>query len=341
MMNRTDEIWNILEQDNTFTNGVLIRKYSADIVPDIFVALKAQEKLRCLAFPVSNTTDVSSWNTLQDINFELIPSPLNSNQSLLNIVLTDPLHKDIFSILCEDLISAVQGLSNEQSVIKTLLSRFNKWNDLFTKTLKEGLSNEEQKGLFGELMFLRQILQSGFNPSFCLQSWTGQLKSARDFQYANWAVEIKTTTAVNPQKIIISNERQLDTRHIKNLFLVHYCLEAFNESGETLNDLVLSIKQLIGEREGEQQQFNFLLFEGGYLTYHENIYARTGYKLHQEKIYKIKEQFPRLTESNIPLGISELKYSISIATCEQFIVHENDLISFILENADTRNPGTL
>lgn len=328
-MNRINEIWDNLENDLSFRTGVLLRRYSPSIIPDIFVALIAPEKQRCLAILVSKSVDISRWNVLQDIRFEVIPAPNQPNHFLLLLILVDKKHKDIFSVLCEDLILSVANVPDEPTLIQDSLNRFAKWQNLFEKANLEGLTIEAQKGLFGELLFLHRLLQNSSNYLLILQSWTGPTAAARDFQQGNWAVEIKTTTAVNPQTIKISNERQLDTVLIPNLFMVHYSLESLKHTGETLNDLIESIKQLLTTQPIAEQRFSFLLFEVGYFSHHQELYKNTGYTLHQKRIYKIGLQFPRLTETTLPLGVSDVKYSISMAACEPFIITSEQLFEVV------------
>lgn len=333
MMNRINEIWDNQINDQSFHSGILLRRYSADIIPTISVALTFLEKRRCIAISVSNTVDISTWNVLQDIRFELILDPKDATRFLLLLILLDQKHKDIFSILCEDLILEVADEKNEKQLIKRLLNRFIKWENLFDKANREGLTVDEQKGLFGELYFLKQLLEHNRNYLFCIESWTGPTAAARDFQYEDWAVEVKSTTATNPQKIKISNERQLDTTLIPNLFLVHYSFEALNNNGETLNGLIDSIGQLLITQPIAEQRFKHLLFEVGYFSHHQDLYSNTGYSLIQVKYFQVDEQFPRLIESTIPNGVSELKYSITIAACEPFLVTQKQLFESIKDKS--------
>lgn len=328
-MNKISEIWDNLVNDQSFQTGILLRRYSADIVTDISIALTFLEKRRCIAISVSNMVDISSWNVLQDIHFELIPDQRNSNRFLLLLTLVNQSHKDIFSVLCEDLIQEVAEEQNERQLIKRILSRFIKWENLFDKANQEGLTSDEQKGLFGELCFLKQLLEHKPNCLLFVESWTGPTAAARDFQNEDWAVEVKSTTATNPQKIKISNERQLDTTLIPNLFLVHYNLEALNNNGETLNGLIDSIGQLLITQPIAEQRFKHLLFEVGYFWHHQDLYSRTGYSLIQVKYFQVGEQFPRLIEITIPNGVSELKYSITIAACEPFLITQKQLFESI------------
>jgi hypothetical protein len=48
-----------------------------------------------------------------------------------------------------------------------------------------------------------------------LHTWVGVDKALRDFQDNSWAVEVKTTSTNNPQKVTINSERQTVKRFVK------------------------------------------------------------------------------------------------------------------------------
>jgi hypothetical protein len=56
----------------------------------------------------------------------------------------------------------------------------------------------------------------------------------RDLQGRSWAVEAKTTSTNNPQKVTINGERQLDETLLENLFLYHFSVEVSSANGLTL-----------------------------------------------------------------------------------------------------------
>ena len=200
---KIESIWINLEGDTSNYSGLLYKRYSAEVLPDVYVALKKPEKLRCIAFKISKSSgfDINQWNELKDIKIEILPDDGDQKKQFLLILLLNKQHKDIFSILCEDLIFGVSYLNTEQLLVEKLLERLAKWQSLFEKIGKQGLSDEAQRGLYGEVYFLRNFLNRSSDSYYCLKSWLGPEKSIQDFQYANWAVEVKTTHGNNHQKI--------------------------------------------------------------------------------------------------------------------------------------------
>lgn len=330
-MMKIDHIWEELERDKSFSKGLLLRRYSGSVLPDVFIALTVPESLRCIAASISSSIHVSliPYANLRDISIELIPDEKHSGKSMLLIKLLNDQHKDIFSVLCEDLIANISAVINEDQLVKELLSRFEQWKSLFDKAASNGLIPEEQRGLFGELNFIRKYLGSIPDYQYVISSWVGPEKQIRDFQSGTWSLEVKTSFGNNHQRIHISNERQLDISNLDNLFLYHLSIEARQKSGETLNQLVDSIIDMLGADFIALTRFKSKLLEGGYFDRHRYLYEDTGYYIRQETFYKVENEFPRLEEKDIPSGVGDVKYSLILSHCSGFIATEQQVLQTI------------
>lgn len=331
-MTKIDTIWTELENDDSFRSGILFKRYAASVLPDVYVALRAPEKIRCLAAHIvkENAPDVQNWNKLKDIKVEILNDDRNPAKSYLLILILNQQHKDIFSVLCEDLINQVTSILDEKVLIKELLNRLAKWQTLFERLGQQGLTAEVQRGLFGELYFLRLFLNNSTDKNYCINSWQVPSNTVQDFHYGNWAVEVKTTHGNNHQKIQISSERQLDDSVVPNIFLFHLSLDVRNNHGDTLNDLVEWVETYLRNDVIELNSFRLKLFEVGYFDIHKPIYQDTGYNIRQENIYKVEGEFPRITENEIRNGVGDVKYSIVISDCLSFVRTETELFQNIL-----------
>ena len=215
-------------------------------------------------------------------------------------------------------------------MVKTLLNRFEKWKSLFTKIASEGLSSEEQRGLFGELYFIRKFMQRNQNYSALLNTWVGPANEVRDFQMGNWAMEIKTTHGNNHQKIQISSERQLDVTHLEKLYIYHVSLEKAQESGETLNQIVSSITNLLASDTIALNRFRSKLYEAGYFEQHLLLYDTIGYFIRQDTFYSVEAAFPRIQENELRSGVGDVKYSIILSQCDEFIQTEESVFQTLI-----------
>jgi hypothetical protein len=328
-MTKIENIWSTLENQNSFNSGLLYKRYSAEILPDAFIALKTPEKLRCIAFRINISFTVldNLWNNIKDIKIESLPDETDKTKKFLLIVLLNKQHKDIFSTLCEDLIFGVSDVSSEQILVGKLLDRLAKWQSLFQKVGNDGLSDEAQRGLYGEVFFLRKFLKNSKDKIYCLKSWLGPEKSIQDFQHSDWALEVKTTHGNNHQKIHISSERQLDDSLIEKIFLFHLSLDIRKGSGESLNDLIDEVLVFLTDNIIASNIFKLKLLESGYYNTHRAIYEEKGYSIRQENLYWVKDKFPRLTEKQIPIGVGDVKYSIVLSESEEWRIDQIDLFT--------------
>ncbi|MFZ6664854.1 PD-(D/E)XK motif protein [Peijinzhouia sedimentorum] len=324
-MTKIENIWIGLESETSKHFGLLYKRYSAEVLPDIFIALKAPEKLRCIAFRISATFPFNEthWNKLKDIKIETIPDEKYKAKKFLLILLLNKQHKNIFSTLCEDLIFGVSDVTTEETLAEKLFERLAKWQSLFEKVGKQGLSDEAQRGLYGEVYFLRFFLNNSSDKNYCLKSWVGPEKSIQDFQYSNWAVEIKTTHGNNHQKIHITSERQLDDSIIEKIFLFHLSLDVRVGNGESLNILIEDVSEILNDNTMASNLFKLKLLESGYYDIHKPLYDERGYTIRQENLYQVSGNFPRITENLIPIGVGDVRYSIVLSESEEWrISHE-------------------
>jgi hypothetical protein len=262
--------------------------------------------------------------TLQDIQVELQPSLEEPNTNRLIIKLLSSQYKDVFSILAEDLVTSVSRINDEERLIKELLNRFGKWESLFDKARSPGLTPEEQRGLYGELYCLRKLLSTGNDFHQIVNSWVGTERELRDFQKDGWCIEVKTTQSNNHQRILISSERQLDTKNFEYFFLFHLSLEVRHDSGETLNEIVDSIEETLNANFNSLIRFRNKLIEGGYFRHHREMYEGTGYFIRHEAFYQVSDDFPRIEEQDIREGVGDVKYSIILSNCEQYLRTESE-----------------
>jgi hypothetical protein len=325
------KIWDDLANDKSLFSGLLFRRYSGTVKPDVYIALQHPEKILCIYVAISKSTEVniSNFSNLQEIQVDLFASPNEADKNILIFKLLNYEHKDIFAVLCEDLIASISEETNEKKIIREVLNRFEKWKSLFNKIGLQGLRPEEQRGLFGELYFLRKFLQTNNDFLSVISTWTGTEKQIRDFQSGSWAVEVKTTHGNNHQKVHISSERQLDTTNLEVLFLYHISLEQQQNSGESLNDIVDSVTDILRAEAIALNKFKSKIYEVGYFDLQRKLYETIGYHIRQDLFYKVEHDFPRIEENDIHIGVGDVKYTIIISQCTPFQISETKVFDTV------------
>ena len=314
--------------------GLVKRLYSADVPFHIYGTFQYPERYYGVAFTFSNDIriDISSFANLRDLKVMLLNDTTFVNSRLLTVELLHPGSRDIFASLCENLIQAAIRLNTEQKIIRTVINQLEKWKTLFEKNSSTGLTPAEQQGLYGELHFLQKFLaRPETDPYDVLHTWVGVDKALRDFQGGNWAVEVKTTSTNNPQKVTVNGERQLDDTLLENLFLFHFSVEISNGNGQTLCQKIAAIREILENDTPALSLFNAKLFEAGYLDKHEPFYQDRFYQARNGNFYKIENDFPRIRENELRGGVSDVKYTIILAMCDEYSVSESQIFNIIRE----------
>ncbi|KGN85363.1 PD-(D/E)XK motif protein [Porphyromonas sp. COT-290 OH860] len=331
--NHISKLWKTLEEEKN--TGLVKRLYSSDIPFYVYATFQYPEMYYGIAFTFSNNIhmDISSFVNLRELKVMLLADTTFPNSRLLIIQLLHPNNRDVFAILCKNLIQLVITLNTEEKISRTIVNQLEKWKMLFDKNSSTGLTPDEQQGLFGELHFCQKFLaQFNNRPNSVLNTWVGVDKALRDFQYNSWAVEVKTTSTNNPQAVTINGERQLDETLLDNLFLFHLSVEISNGNGQTLCQKISEIRKFLENDTPALLLFNAKLFEAGYLDRHEPFYQDKFYQIRSENFYKVENNFPRIRENELRSGVSDVRYAIILAMCDEYLVSENQLFNILRQS---------
>lgn len=137
---------------------------------------------------------------------------------------------DIFEIVVEDLRSQLEAAENTEESLSVIITVLTKWKEFFAADKELLMSEERQQGLYGELLFLGECLDS--QGVGAVSHWAGSEDETHDFYFGPHAVEVKTTSAQAPYFVHISSEYQLDNGDIPGkLFLRFYALRRSHSGG--------------------------------------------------------------------------------------------------------------
>lgn len=322
------EIWSEIEQSNE--TGLLKRLYNNEPEIHVYAIFQNPEKYCgiALSYDKDIRIDVSSFSNLRDLQVTLQTDNSFTKNNLLIIKLLHYQSRDVFAVMAENMVQSVLTVRSEKQVVRTIINQLEKWQTLFEKLKGEGLAPSEQQGLYGELHFLQKFITKQDAVS-ALNSWVGTDREVRDFQYNRWAVEIKTTAGNNHQKVNISSERQLDESLLEDLFLFHLSVEIAKRNGESLNEKVKIIRDILQDNVSALNVFNNKLLEVGYFEKHKYLYEERCYQIRDENYYKIEGEFPRIKEKEMRNGVGDVKYSIILSQCNEYLVTENTVFNAI------------
>lgn len=229
--------------------------------------------------------------------------------------------------MAENLCQLLTGCEDEKLIAQQFLVRLMEWQQFFENNGPEGLSEEGQRGLYGELYFLQKHLLT--DPEYFaadVAAWTGPKNRQHDFQFGMSVVEVKTCSAKQHQKLMISSEQQLDDTLVDNLYLYHLSLSAVENHEDTLPALLLSLREKIKSDFSAASAFGNALLQRSYLDVQAWRYEKTGYVVREANVFRVTGDFPRLTERDLPAGVGDVKYSIGVTECRKFSIPMEDVI---------------
>ena len=225
---------------------------------------------------------------------------------------------DIFIKFCWDIIESTRDV--EDDAVEFILNRYNMWLRLLTYKRPTVLSVSRQKGLIGELLYLQNMVHR-FGQKKAVSSWVGPGGGDQDFVYDDTWTEVKAVSFAS-DTVSISSVEQLDTD--KPGFLRIYRLEDTSpedNDGINVTDVVEKTGRLLTES-SPAADFRMKLFQYGYTD--EQNYENFRYKLGASAVYRVDENFPRMTRESLNSSVSWIKYGLSIPAISEFKVEEND-----------------
>lgn len=333
MKNKVLDIWSILESEKQV--GFVKRLYSPDSKINIYCIYQYPDECYgiALSFPKSIKFNLAPFASVSEPTVEIFEDNSFADCMILCARIKNCDKINEFSYLCENVIQTILQETTIANAVMTFGNTLLRWKNLFERTHGTGLSNEEQQGLYGELRFLRKCITSASRSYYdIVENYVGTNRALRDFQGKKWAVEVKTTSTNNPQVLTINGERQLDDSMIDTLYLYHCSVEVTKQTGETLPEIVKSIREILKDDVASYSLFNAKLFEAGYLDTQEHLYTNRHYKSRKDSFFHVKDNFPRIKEHELREGVGNVRYSISIASFESYGVTEQQVLLKCLSN---------
>lgn len=238
----------------------------------------------------------------------------NDGDYVLSFNLLDDSLSDIFYQFISDIVDKAYNI-NDYSPIAFVIERWKKWINMFKNPKNIFLSENEVRGLLGELIYLEKCMFDKYGIDRSLESWIGSSLSHKDFEIDDTWYELKTIRE-NALTVTISSIEQLDSNEYGELVLVK--LEPSNESISEpikLNDYINKIRSCFSN-DSQLKTFNEKLDERKYFYAPE--YDKYVYSIKSIDHYGVNEEFPRLKENDLPDSIARASYELYIKKIEKF-----------------------
>lgn len=259
-------------------------------------------------------------------NVDIHSLKFTADLSGIVVSLTNPRFYSVFLVIAADMAASLAALNTEEEVIAVYSKKINQWQSIFNKRYETILTAEQQLGLYGELYFIKELIDLQLHVDTVLESWQGALKEDKDFLIGPNAIEIKTSS--KPDNLVkISNIRQLDEHGFDHLVLHHYTFVKAADGETTLPALVSELRDIVAESP-IPQVFEEKLICAGYFDKDAENY-KTSYSLLSEDYYRVIDGFPRITPQNAMNNVLDVNYIIDLNAVPEYKMTYQEFVQII------------
>jgi hypothetical protein len=271
---------------------------------DWFVRYAAPEQ-KSVVIVTDNPVD----NITSSKSIEAVCNQRKDGKYAVSFTLIDSQQEDVFITMSGDIIQ-FSNAEYADAAMKKVIKRYAAWMKLLDHKNSALLSINAQKGLIGELLFLKEKMDLGMNASEAVAGWGGPDGADQDFSYSDGWYEIKVTGA-SSDSVSISSIEQLDSNQEGELviFRIDKCVPT-KVGAFTLYRLVHLIFDMLHREEDILNAFILKLGAAGYIDMLE--YDKQTFALSAKQAYQVNDSFPRLVRRGVPSEIINAEYQLSI-----------------------------
>ena len=302
-INELSEKWNSI---SPFSDGYLL--VSGEHPLAFHIGYTGDSQKTFIVLNTGRIDNITSSKAVQVNNVQL-----RDGTYALSFLLKYPTLDELFVKLCWDLMDASRDATQP---LNSLIDQYKKWQRLLQQIQEGLLSASVQKGLIGEMLFLRSRIACD-GEFTAITGWVGPEGNDQDFNYEQFWAEIKTTTIAGTT-VTISSLQQLD--RTDNGYLVVYFMDPTDSVGLqsiSLDEAVKNVSDLLTDN-AVKNQFECKLARVGYQHRDAEKYHAHRYRCANSSIFAVLDDFPRLIKSNVPVEVVGAKYELNLPAIEGF-----------------------
>lgn len=329
-------LWEELRSENRAGGGWYTRRVYPESPCAIFAALSGETFLPALLVQVQASAIPAVPEYPSARGFDVAPirvTPGRHGVVWIVLSLTAPQYAEVFETLASDVAGAIAGAGDDRGGVRTMLAHLRVWQEFMRRHGPEGLSTQEQTGLFSELFFLRRHILPHLSAADTVRVWEGPYGGLHDFAAGRVAVEIKGSVAATAAAFEVSSLVQLDETQVGRLCLCHYSWHDGSATGETLPELVDSIRESLSAEDATAlARFNESLLRSGYLDTQASLYGTRRLEEARELLFEVRDGFPRLRLRDVPAGIVDGSYTVELSACSGFSIDADNLTRMLVSD---------
>lgn len=287
-----------------------LRRLSAQ-PPTYLLIDPSAERIRLRVPPESEVPDVTAFDR---IAFDVVQEPGEDVEWFeLSIDATEN-HHEAYLVIAAIVDLVVGGRSFTDAVADGLRS----FQELLLR--KRRLTDEQQIGLFGELLFLEHAITHA-TAIDVINAWVGASREEHDFVFDGFSVEVKCTRSESRIHLIASAS-QLQPSPDRPLYLLSMQVTAAGAAsrGRGLGDLIAGIRDALSEQ--SRHVFEKKLEDAGWRDDDTELYQRRWSLRSIPRTFLVDDNFPALTPKRIaeivpqPSHVVGVQYRLDLTQLE-------------------------
>lgn len=301
-MNSINRTWTAIENTHIPSGNLAARIAVPELTERLYCGLDSDRK-RHFLIPLTPTdgefVDRTSRGLLVKAkDMTIAGSPVGR---YLDIECQDRAGHDAFDLIGNNIAKLLNNV--DQNPIDIVAKVLGKWRRFWGQPSRAVLSKETIIGLFGELWFLSKWLMPMFG-SGVVDTWRGPFGSRHDFEWTNRSVEVKTTTSTRGRIHHIHGLNQMEKPEGGPLYL--FSLRLYEESGATecLTGIIDNCTGQLSSDADRLCSFENALINIGYSPLQAEEYEGLRFRIVEEALFDVREDFPRISAADFKEGIS-------------------------------------
>jgi len=276
--------------------------------------VRVNDAMPGIVIRVPSNWSASSWEVLRLAGVRFDPPIPDNQDNLYPVMMADEDAVGVFAVFAADLASNLSMAGSVETRMRMLLEKILVWKRFFKKNIAP-LSEEQVRGLFGELEILSRVIAS-IGVDAALDTWKGPAGELHDFRFDASRIEVKTWGNESAPRIFISDPSQIVIDTTWPVFIATVQLAKDDVAGLTLPERIATV--INGMTASQKSVIEVLLADVGYLSVHAELYSKR-YTVADTVSYHIRDGFPLIDPTTLPGGVTNLKYALELGALSPFI----------------------
>jgi len=315
MVKFSSELWTLLETTPPSGEKLTAKLPAPDLFSRVFSALDSEKQRHIL---VQLEPEDLPYNDHQSRGIQVTTRELNVHgqqpSRYIDLLCLDIAGYSGFDLIGSEIITELaKGNRSPSEIVHQVLA---KWRRFWGQIPKDLLSRNEVTGLIAELRFLAEKMIPEVGTAEAIKRWRGPFGSRHDFEWPGCSVEVKAATSSRGRIFHINGIDQLEPPENGKLFFFGIRLREEGGAGMTLPSIVETCRNLVSSDEDALDKFESTLVKVGYSPLHNDEYEKIRFRIIEEILFEVKDDFPRISVSNfisgIPTGIERVEYEINL-----------------------------